>query len=340
MKICTYLIREILLYLVLFLGPLFLALLGNYVAGFLDKAANGYISLATVGKLVFFISPNLILLILPMAVFGGIFVAFRKLSIQNELIVMFSCGISWKRLFFYASIPVVILTGFTLLLSFIVVPKSLANFEMLTQQAAVKSIKYIIPGKFYNLGKNKELFLSAKRKILFVSLNKNTISLTSSPDYSIKKIEGRNFLIMNNGWKDVLSPSDESIKKLNFEKGVLSLNSKEIAPTLTMAALSTEKLFSEQGLKSEVELRWRIFTGLLPLITLFLVFPFCGGFFKKNSYFNTILAIACFVGFCIVSSLVKNMLTTEELPLWCGFEILSFFVFLNGVVWIVAKDRG
>src|SRR3990167_2751587 len=116
MKICTYLIREILLYLTLFFSALFFALLGNYVAGFLSKAADGYISLATVFKLLFFISPNLILLVLPMAAFGGIFTDFRKLSIQNELLVLFACGISWKKLFFYLLIPVTLLTGFTLFL--------------------------------------------------------------------------------------------------------------------------------------------------------------------------------------------------------------------------------
>ena len=307
---------------------------------FLSKAANGYISLAEVIKLLFFISPNLILVILPMGVFGGVFVAFRRLSIQNELVVISSCGISWKRLFFYSSIPIVVLTGFALFLSFIVVPKFLADFETLSQQAAVKSIEYIKPGRFYHLGKNKEVFLNKKNGILLMSFDKNTISLTSAPDYSIRKTGGQNFLVMHNGWKDVLNPLNESIKKLNFEKGTFSLNAKEVAPNLTMAALSTKKLFFEPGLKSEIELRWRLFNGLLPFITLFLVFPFCGTSFRKNSYFNIILAITCFVVFFITFSIMKNMLVAGELPLWFGFEILGFFVFLNGTLWICAKDRG
>jgi len=340
MKICHYLIREILLYLAIFFGALFFALLANYISGFLNKAADGYIGFTTVAKLLFYISPNLMLLILPMSIFGGIFTAFRQLSVQNELVAMFSCGVSWKKLFLFASIPVLILTGITLFLSFFIVPKSLADFQMLTQHTTVKSLKYIKPGKFYSLGKNKEVFFDNKKELLLISLNKNHDSLTYASHYSIKEFKNKNFLIMHDGWKDVLDSQNKSIEKLNFKNGLLSLNAKEVAPSFTIAAFSTEKLLSEPGFKSEVELRWRLFTGFLPLTALFFVFPFCGGSTRKNAYLNTILAIGCFLSFSILSSIMKNMLVAGELPLWFGFEILSFIIFINGTVWVILKGRG
>ncbi|OGT43143.1 MAG: hypothetical protein A3F13_05260 [Gammaproteobacteria bacterium RIFCSPHIGHO2_12_FULL_40_19] len=345
MKICGYVIHEILLYVTLFFSVLFIILLGNFASDFLDKAVDGYIGLSTVIKLLYFIAPSIVLLVLPMSIFGGIFVAFRQLCLKNELLAMFSFGVSWKRLFFYASVPVVLLTPFTMILGFIIVPNASSNFQMLYQNAAVKSIKYLQRRKFYNVGENQEILLNdnketKKKEILMIIFGKGDVSVTFSPDYLVEKLNSGNFLSMNNGWNDVLNEQNKAIKKVNFKSEMLRLDSGDTTLNVTTAARSTEKLFYDRGYKSEIELRWRLFTGFLPLIALFFVFPFCSGFTRTNSYFSTILAIVCFFSFCVLSSLIKNMLLLSELPLWCGFEVLSFFVFFVSTVWLFLKDRG
>lgn len=336
MKIYRYLINEILIYSTLFFGALFIALLGNYTGSFLNMAANGYMSLLTVLKLLLFISPNLTLLILPMCVFAGIFTAFKRLSNHNELIILFSCGVTWKRLFAYAAIPIVILTCVTLQLSFIIVPKSLAYFELLSQQASKKSIQYLQPGKFYQLGKNKMVFLDDQKGILLLSSSKNHISLLYAPHYIVQN----HFLVMNDGWNDVLSRSTKSIEKLNFKQGEFDFGVYKKNSNLSLSAISTHQLLSMQGIKPQVELRWRLYTGLLPLIILFLVFPFCGNLIHKKTHFDVIFSIVVFVGFCVISSVLKNLLSTGELPHWFGFEMVSFIVCLYSMLWIWIKDGG
>lgn|SRR3990167_3453765 len=345
MKIFAYIANEILLYVTLFFSVLFIVLLGNYTSSFLNRAVDGYIGLSTVIKLLCFITPGIIVLILPISVFGGIFVAFRQLCIRNELIVIFACGISWKKLFACLLIPVSLLTALTVILSFIIVPSSSANFQTLYQKAAVKSIQYIQPKKFYSMGKGEEMLFNynkktQKKEIIILFFRKNNVSVIYSPDYSIEQFEHGNFLSMHDGWEDVLNTENKSIKKLNFDSGLLRLDSTKNALNLTIAALGTEKLLHHLRRASEVELGWRLFTGFLPLIMLFFVFPFCGDITKKNTHLITILAIVCFFGFCIISSVIKNMLTTQELPLWFGFEIPGLIVFLIGAAWIFFKDKG
>ncbi|OGT44584.1 MAG: hypothetical protein A3E82_01700 [Gammaproteobacteria bacterium RIFCSPHIGHO2_12_FULL_38_11] len=232
-----------------------------------------------------------------------------------------------------------------MILSFIIVPSSSANFQTLYQKAAVKSIQYIQPKKFYSMGKGEEMLFNynkktQKKEIIILFFRKNNVSVIYSPDYSIEQFEHGNFLSMHDGWEDVLNTENKSIKKLNFDSGLLRLDSTKNALNLTIAALGTEKLLHHLRRASEVELGWRLFTGFLPLIMLFFVFPFCGDITKKNTHLITILAIVCFFGFCIISSVIKNMLTTQELPLWFGFEIPGLIVFLIGAAWIFFKDKG
>src|SRR3990167_7693202 len=139
MKICGYVIHEILLYVTLFFSVLFIILLGNFASDFLDKAVDGYIGLSTVIKLLFFI----------------------------------------------ASVPVVLLTPFTMILGFIIVPNASSNFQMLYQNAAVKSIKYLQRRKFYNVGENQEILLNdnketKKKEILMIIFGKGDVSVTFS----------------------------------------------------------------------------------------------------------------------------------------------------------------
>lgn len=343
MKIRLYLIHEILLSTSAFYIVFYIILSGNYFADFLFKAVDGYIGLKTVLKLLYFISPSIILLILPISVYAGVYTTFKQLAAKNELIAISSFGISWRKIFIDTLIPIIPLTALTLILSFIIGPKFSAYFETQIKNATNQSIQYLQPGTFYNINNNEILLKNnkkaEKKEFFSVSFKENEISIIYSPDSLIRKIDNHSFLSLNQGWEDTLNTKNKSIKELNFKDELIDLDSKKITPDLTLSSMSSEKLFRKSDLKSKIELRWRLFTGFLPLIALFFVFPFCQNFIKSDSHFNTILAIVCFFAFCIISSVIKNMLSAGKLPYWVGFEIPVIIILIISISSIFSKNR-
>lgn len=344
MKIYRYLISEFLTYSLIVFSVLFCILLGNYLSEFLDKAVNGYLNLTSVLTLLILISPTLILLLLPMSIFGGLFFTFRQLSLRNEIIILFFAKISWKKLFFYFLSPAIIVTCLSLFLSLTIAPESMALFEKISQNTATKSIKNLSSRKFYNLGNGETIYIdnntiNNSNELYKILLKKNIITITHLLNYSIAHISGDTYLNAPIGWEDTINITNASIEKANFKAALFNLNPTISSPKLTLSAIKTKQLFSNPSHATQIELRWRFFTALLPLTSLFLAFPFCANLINKRKKFSAASAIFCFIGFCALSSYVKNMLLTHSIPNWLGFELINITIIILSSYWLFLKNR-
>ncbi len=112
-----YLLRQIVPTIVLILFIAAIILLMERLMRLLDIAVGNGVSTLVVFQMLFYLIPYYIGLALPMALFLGVLLAFRKLSAQSELDAVHSCGIGLSRFIRAALLLGAFMTGLNLLLS-------------------------------------------------------------------------------------------------------------------------------------------------------------------------------------------------------------------------------
>ena len=117
-----YLLRQILPTIAVILFIAAVILLMERLMRLLDIAVGNGVSTLVVFQMLFYLIPYYIGLALPVALFLGVLLAFRKLSAQSELDAIHSCGIGMGRLIRSALILAAVMMGVNLLLTGYVQP--------------------------------------------------------------------------------------------------------------------------------------------------------------------------------------------------------------------------
>lgn len=97
MLIYRYFNRELLQSLVTVTTIILIIFLGNQLVRYLNDAAAGEIALAVVGKIMLLEIPYLLSLLLPLTFFLALLLTLGRFSADNELLVLASCGLSFKQ---------------------------------------------------------------------------------------------------------------------------------------------------------------------------------------------------------------------------------------------------
>ncbi len=224
-----------------FAGPTLFALVGltlvlmvGNLVQFADLVISKGVAVAQIIKLFLFLVPYLLTFSLPMAVLVGTLIAFGRLSADNEITAMRSCGISLVRL----SLPIV---SIALLLSFAcvyindqILPKAhFASRRMLAQIGMKNPTAYLEPGTFIRAFEGYILFIYDIHghelfnvRIYQFQEGKPTRTLVakkgefiSIPDKDIVKLK------LIDGISDEPNPRDPThIYKLNFQTYYLTMN--------------------------------------------------------------------------------------------------------------------
>lgn len=117
-----YLLRQIIPTIAVILFIAAVILLMERLMRLLDIAVGNGVSTLVVFQMLFYLIPYYIGLALPIALFLGVLLAFRKLSSQSELDAIHSCGIGMSRFIRSALVLALLMTGLNLLLTGYVQP--------------------------------------------------------------------------------------------------------------------------------------------------------------------------------------------------------------------------
>lgn len=153
MTIFRYLNRQILqvmsavtlILLVVALTSRFIQYLGDAVAG---KLASDVLLL-----LMFYRLPDFLLVILPLALFLGILLAYGRMYAENEMVVLLGSGVSQAKLLQLSLGTAAFVTILVALLSMAIAPWGIRNTEQLKQdQEQLTEIDLIVAGQFQSFG--------------------------------------------------------------------------------------------------------------------------------------------------------------------------------------------
>lgn len=129
MLIYRYLFKEVSNSFAAVAVVLFLIFVSGRFVKYLAEVAAGTISSKVLFSIMLFRMPAFMELILPLALFLGVMLAYGRLYVESEMVVLQACGVSKRRLLFYTQGPALVVMLLTAIFTLYITPLGWKHFH-------------------------------------------------------------------------------------------------------------------------------------------------------------------------------------------------------------------
>lgn len=354
MIIFRYLSKQIVqIMLAVTLMLLVVALTSRFIQ-YLGQAVAGDFSSDILFFLVLFRLPDFLMVILPLAMFLGILLAYGRMYAENEMIILFSSGFSERKLL----VTTLACTSFTMVfvatLSLLLAPWGMRNIEQLmVDQEQLTEIDLIVPGQFQIFGDgNRVTYVErastrngAGRQLhnVFVAVTDASddtgdafprILIADTARAEVDAQIGARFMRLENVVQYDGIPGQAAYNIGQFDSQALLLPEPvSYEPVLEEQALRTAELLGSTDAGYSAELQWRISMILLiPVITLIAV-PLSRVNPRQGQYSKLVSAALIYAVYFILLQFAKERAAAGEF----GFGIWAVHALFLAIGWCVYR---
>jgi len=261
---------------------LLLIISSSRFAYYLSRAVTGELDAEAVLVIIVNLLPAYLSTLLPLGGFLGVLLTLGKLSVDNELTVLFANGISQKQLVQIILVPLSILAFLVATLSLWLAPEASRNVEeILYTQSHTSEFDSLVAGRFQGKIERQVIYaqsMSDDRQQL------NNVFVFNRPiageaPVLIKATSARQifdeayrtrYLLLKDGSRTQGQPGELDYTITSFEELAVRLFTQELEVNITRGfTLPTLMLMGSSNADHRAQLYWRI---SLPLMTLILSF--------------------------------------------------------------------
>ncbi|MCE8026464.1 LPS export ABC transporter permease LptF [Billgrantia aerodenitrificans] len=289
MIIFRYLTREILLTMAAVAGVLLLVIMGSRFIRYFTDAAEGDIPATILGNLMLFHLPGFLELILPLAFFLGILLAYGQLYLNSEITVLVACGTSPIRLFQISLVPASLVAVLVGLCSLWLTPAgALHNAVMLEEQRSRLDFSALAPGRFQDFGGGRtaytESFSDDGSRMLEVFISERQRRRDGTPETAVTRAgsgyqtvdpdTGSRFLVLADGERYSVDPGRFEAERLEFETYAVRLSlGGERRELESSEYATTAELLGDDSSRAQAQLQWRLSLPLMVFILTLMAMP-------------------------------------------------------------------
>jgi len=306
---------------------------------YLAQAVAGELASDVLFLLMLYRLPDFLLVILPLALFLGILLAYGRMYADNEMVILIGSGFSQKRLLLATLGTSAMVMIVVAVLSLQLAPWGVRNTEQLKQnQDQLTELDLIVAGQFQSFGEGNRVTYAERiesdntgeRRLqnVFVAVSgvedetgqsSPRIIVAESARPEIDAESGARFMRLENVLQYDGSPGalDFSIGQFDVQSIVLP-DATSIEPILEEASLTTQQLLGSDEPEHQAELQWRISTLLLiPIITLIAV-PLSKVDPRQGRYSKLVPAALLYAAYFVLLQFSRDMIAAENLPVIVG----------------------
>lgn len=246
----------------------------------LASAAAGEISLDIVFFTLLLRLPSFLEMILPLALFVSILLAYGRMYADNEMAVLTATGFSDRRLMAYTFGPalavMLVVASFSLYLS----PAGAQKMEAVYERASqLTEFELLAPGRFQSMKKGSRVTYTesltedkTQMNRVFISDGDSLLVAEKGTQY-VSDETGSRFLELHKGHRYDWQPGSLEFQSLSFEKyGVKIADEPEERKKLRKEAVPTLDLFGSEENQHQAQLQWRFSVVIMvPILTLLAV---------------------------------------------------------------------
>lgn len=318
MIIQRYLTREVLNSLTAVITVLMLALLCQQVVRYLNYVAIGKIATSVLLELVSFEIPYLLAILLPLALYLGILLAYGRMYSDQEMAILNMSGFNDRRILRITGVMAFVIMMIVMALMFWVNPWISLKRQavMSSDKATLHMIETLMPGRFQVSSDGKHVMyvesLSMDRKRaqnVFIAQQKPTadngeqsqsqwmlISAEQGYQSKLKQIPDP-FFVTVDGYRYEGTPGQNDYKIIKYKTYAIRIpqaDSRVIHPE--DEAMTTSALMSDySNPKRAAELQWRVSVGISALILGLLAAPLSAVRPRRSRYFILLPAVLLYI---------------------------------------------
>lgn len=350
MILFRYLAREVLLTMLAVAGILLLIIMGSRFIRYVASAAEGNISLAILGNLMLFHLPGFFELVLPLALFLGILLAYGQLYMNSEITVMVACGISPAKLFRVTLLPATLVAGLVGLCSLWLTPLGAYHTEtLLEQQRSQLDLSVLAPGRFQGLGEGRTVYIRAlgdngrvMQDVMVTELDQGEgvdqqVVTRARRGYQVTGASGeQRFLVLEDGQRHGLVPGEHAAEQLDFERYRVALG--EPTPRERLDSLeyaSTPALLKREERRAKAQLQWRAGLPLMVFVLALIAQPLSQVNPRQGRFARLLPAIFIYVAYLSLLLASIDLIGRGDWPVVPGVWPLhaAFLCLGAGLIW-------
>ncbi|MCX2524524.1 LPS export ABC transporter permease LptF [Larsenimonas rhizosphaerae] len=353
MIVFRYLIREILATMAAVAGVLLLVIMGSRFIRYFTDAANGDIPARLLGTLMAYHLPSFIELVLPLALFLGVLLAYGQLYLNSEMTVLTACGVSNKKLLSVTLLPGALVAVIVALCSLWLTPAGLSqNEQLLKNQQQQADFSALSPGRFQEIGDRtvytssitdhgsvlNNVFIAETRKRPGMAPEQIVTHADHGFQVNDDTTDSR-FLVLSTGERYAVTPGQPAGDRLTFDTyGVRQERSSLRAELDDVELQSTSALMADRTDKSMAALQWRISLVVMIPVLILIALPLSKVNPRHGRFAKLVPAIILHMSYLSLLLAAQNAIGAGQLPAWIGMWPIHLVYFLIGL-WLFMRGR-
>ncbi|MDC0084446.1 LPS export ABC transporter permease LptF [Oceanospirillaceae bacterium] len=350
--ITRYINKEVLISALAVSMVLLLIISSSRFAYYLSKAVTGELDAQAVLIIIANLLPAYLSTLLPLGGFLGVLLTLGKLSVDNELTVMFANGVSQWQLVQMVLVPLSILAVLVATLSLWLAPETSRNVEeILYQQSHTTEFDSIVAGRFQGNIERQVIYaetMSDDRQQLLNVFVFNRPTATASPAL-IKATSARQifdetyqerYLLLKQGSRTNGEPGQLDYTVTQFEELAVRLYNEELEINITRGfTLPTLMLIGSENTDHRAQLYWRISLPLMTIIVSFIAIALGQVNPRKGRFVRLLPGILLYLVYLSALTSLRDEMTkaiaNADLKIWLlhGFFLLLGLILLFAPHW-------
>lgn len=346
-----YLLRELYLAFAAVCTVLSLVLVGGVLADVLNRVARGKIPAALLLSQLGLRSLDALSLILPLAAFLAVLIAYGRLYRDSEIAVLAASGLKLSGLMrpmWLLAFPVAILLS---LVSFWWSPMALDRADSMVREANRSLlVAGMEPGRFVDMpGKYGVIYVGEMSadgtsfQRLFVQHERDgrvDIVTAGSGKLFYDQDGGQRFLSLEDGFRVEGAPNSPDFRTMRFKRNDIRLPEPEELKSRRLESVrSTNALRQSDQLSDRAELQWRLGVPLSAILLMLLAFPLAKSPPREPRYGRVLIAILGYVVYSNLLALGRGWIATGVLPESIGLWWIHALVIVLALYLLRASER-
>lgn len=332
MIIQRYVLKEVLVTTSVIGLVLFLFSLGRRFSQYLAEAARGDIAPDVLAIILFFRMPEFLMLILPTSFFLAILVSYGRLYVDNEMVVLSSCGLSKRRLLFFSLVPAVVVAAITAALTLYLGPLGWSKVQTIEEEQSKRSeLSLLSPKRFQDLSDDKfEIYFQsfnqdrkAIRDVFFAetaqdnapSQRLSIITAAQAEEY-IDPDSQRRYLLLRDGYQYIGRPGEPDYQVLRFDTYAQYIKPRKtnLEREPRLEGIPTRTLMTTNQRPYKAELHWRLALPIVVIITTLIAVPMSYTSPRQGRFFKLFPALFLFVMYFALLIVGQARLEEGKIP--------------------------
>jgi lipopolysaccharide export system permease protein len=329
--IFRYLSRDLLITCLAVSAVLLTISLSGKFGSYLGEAAKGRLAVDVLFTVITYRMPGLLELIMPLGFYLAILLAYGRMYMDSEMVVLSACGVSQWQVVKMTLFPAFFVACAVALLSFWLSPLGAQLSEkVLAEQRNRSEFENLQEGRFQSIGQGRIMTYIEKvannnkrlEKVFVAQQDGAAIAIVVADNgEQIHKAEyGQRYLVLHEGFRYEGQPGSSEFKVTHFDEwgrylppssSVAELDSKSDAKT-------TLQLFAGDDLESRAALQWRISMPLMVFIATLLAVPLSKTNPRQGRYIKMLPAILIYIFYLTFLINARGAVAQGDMPAWLG----------------------